>query len=138
VLLLSSRILVSTAESVAVSLGLPLVFIGLFVVGVGTSLPELFFGIKAALKHKSQMVLGDIFGSVIFNAGLILGITALISPIVIESKLVVYSSSLFLLIALVVFTYFLRTQYRLSRLEGIILTGIFILFMFFEFSLKVV
>jgi len=137
-LLFGSKVLVSTAGNTAQSLGLPLVFVGLFVVGVGTSLPELFFGMRAALQKKGQMVIGDILGSVIFNAGLILGITALISPIKIVSFNVVFSSALFLVLSILAFTFFLRTEYRLTRIEGTILALLFVVFMALEFGLKLV
>lgn len=137
-LIISAKVLVSTATETANSLGLPLVFIGLFVVGLGTSLPELFFGIKAGLKKKSQMALGDILGAIIFNSGFILGLCAIISPIRIHSFSVVLTSAIFLVVAIFVFTFFLRSEYKLSRLEGIILTALFCLFVFLEFNLKVV
>ncbi len=68
-LLLSSKVLVNTAENTATSLGMPIVFVGLFIVAIGTSLPELFFGIKAAIRKKGEMIMGDLLGAIIFNAG---------------------------------------------------------------------
>jgi len=138
VMLLASKALVSTASSTAQSLGLPLVFVGLFIVGFGTSLPELFFGMRAALKHKGQMVLGDILGSIISNAGFILGLTALVAPIKIVSFSVVYSSAIFLVLSIFAFTYFLHSEYRLTRTEGTILTLLFIIFMSLEFGLGMI
>lgn len=137
-LLLSSKVLVNTAENTATSLGMPIVFVGLFIVAIGTSLPELFFGIKAAIRKKGEMIMGDLLGAIIFNAGLTLGLTALISPITLTAPLVVYSSGAFLVISILLFTRFLRTEYKITRLEGIILVMFFVLFTALEFSLKIV
>jgi cation:H+ antiporter len=73
--------LVASAEATAVHLGIAPVVVGLTVVAVGTSLPELAVSIMASLKHQADITVGNVFGSNIFNALLILGVCTIIAPI---------------------------------------------------------
>ncbi len=81
-LVLSADRFVAGASSTAYRFGMKPLFIGMFVVGFGTSAPEMLVSALAALDGSPAMALGNAFGSNIANIGLILGITALISPIV--------------------------------------------------------
>jgi cation:H+ antiporter len=76
-----AELLVSGAVAVARSVGVPEAVIGLTVVAVGTSLPELATAIVAAVRKQADVVLGNVIGSNIFNVLGILGTTALITPI---------------------------------------------------------
>ncbi len=83
-LLFSADRFVAGASSTANRLGMRPLFIGMFVVGFGTSAPEMLVSTLAALDGSPAIALGNAFGSNIANIGLILGVTALISPIVLE------------------------------------------------------
>jgi len=80
-LILGGELFVDNAEAIAHEVGLSDKFIGITILALGTSLPELATGLVAAFKGKSQMVLGDILGSNIFNILLILGGASLINPL---------------------------------------------------------
>lgn len=131
-----SKILIFAAEKLAINLGIPLPLIGLVLVAIGTSLPELIFETKAVKKSHSEMVLGDLMGSVITNATLVLGITAIINPIEIQVKSIFYSSIIFLFFVLLLFNIFIRTERKLETIEAIILIFVYIGFIIVEFGLN--
>ena len=79
-LLLASRILVWGAVGIAQAVGISDLVIGLTIVAVGTSLPELAAGIASAVKQEHELAVGNIIGSNIFNTAAVMGIPALIAP----------------------------------------------------------
>lgn len=83
ILLLASRIVVFAAESGARVFGVPSFLIGFMVLSLGTTLPELTFGIRSAMRGHGSMGVGSAVGSVMFNSLFILGVVAMISPIAI-------------------------------------------------------
>jgi len=85
ILLFSSDFLIRVANKLAVNLNLPLILIGLLVISIGTTLPELVFGIKAIKDRQSSMVFGNLSGSIVANATLVIGLVALISPIHVQA-----------------------------------------------------
>ena len=85
-LMFGARFLVDGSVSIARSFGISEAFIGLTIVAVGTSLPELATSIIAALRKQSEIAIGNIVGSNIFNVLGILGITALISPVPVAER----------------------------------------------------
>ncbi len=85
-LMFGARFLVDGSVSIARSFGISEAFIGLTIVAVGTSLPELATSIIAALRKQSEIAIGNIVGSNIFNVLGILGITALISPVPVADR----------------------------------------------------
>jgi len=132
----SAHILVQNSIALASDFNLPLVLVGLFVVAIGTSLPELAFSIPALIKRQSGMVFGNILGSVATNATLILGVTAVIRPIQITHHSLFIVSSFFLTAVLAIFILFIRSHRKLSWMEGLGLVFIYILFIIFEFALE--
>lgn len=72
---------VYSAEELAKIIGLSKRFIGLTVVALGTSLPELFTSVTAAMKHNADIAIGNIVGSCIFNILLVLGLSAVVTPV---------------------------------------------------------
>ncbi|MCK8046567.1 calcium/sodium antiporter [Shewanella sp. 1CM18E] len=88
ILTVGAEALVRGASQIALRLGLTPLIIGLTIVAFGTSAPELAVSVKSAIAGNSGIALGNVIGSNIANIGLILGITALIRPIKIESQMV--------------------------------------------------
>ena len=88
ILVLGAEVLVRGAVGLARLLGLSPFFIGLTIVGFGTSSPELATGIMAALRGSVDINVGNVVGSNIQNIALILGVTALVSPIPIRLAMV--------------------------------------------------
>jgi cation:H+ antiporter len=85
-IIFGSEFAVSSATSLATRMGVGDAFIGLTIVALGTSLPELFTSVAAAMKKNSDIAIGNVVGSNIFNILFILGITSLITPIAFDSK----------------------------------------------------
>ena len=102
--------------------------IGLTVVSFATSAPELLVSLQAALNGFSDISLGNVIGSNIANIGLVLGITAMISPLIIDREFYRFNWPIMMLFSLGLF-YFLSTAGVLSRLEGIILVVAIVLYL---------
>lgn len=111
---------VEGAATTARLLNMSALLIGLTIVALGTSAPEMLVSGLAALQDKTGLAVGNATGSNIANIAMILGITALITPIIIRSKLV-WGELLAMLLATGLGAWFLLNDYALSRLEGIIL-----------------
>jgi len=134
-LFISSAFVVKYASNLAIDLNFPKIIIGLFLLSIATTLPELVFGISASkLKHK-KMGIGDQIGTIIANSTLILGIVALISPIKV-AFLPFLTSAIFMIIAAFIFLTFLITGKKFETLEGISLILVYVLFVIIEFFIK--
>jgi len=112
-----ARLLVSSSIEIAGALGIPDSVIGLTVVAVGTSLPELATSVVAAIKRQTDIALGNIIGSNIFNILGILGVTVLVKPISIPQGVVVFDAWVLLGVTGLLL-YYALTEACLSRSEG--------------------
>lgn len=128
VLLISSRLLVWGAVSVAQALGISDLVIGLTIVALGTSLPELAASVTSALKREDDIAIGNIIGSNIFNLLAVLGLPGLINPIRIDSMVLSrdYPVMLGLTLMLFVMAFGIRGPGRLNRVEGAVLLMAFV------------
>lgn len=131
-LLLAAEGIVRSVTYFSSSLDLPLIFIGIFIVGLGNALPEIFFSVQAAKKGKGWMIAGNLMGSVIFLTTLVLGIVVLISPIKLTDFSPFVIGRFFLILAAVFFLFFIRTGKRITKKEAIFLLLIYILFIIAE------
>lgn len=136
ILLGSSWAVVKTAELIAQGLNLTLALIGLILVAIGTSLPELVFGIKSVITRHEGMNLGNLIGSTVINSTLILGITALVFPIKIEDFNLILTSGLFMILTILIVNFFIATKDKISLREGMILIGLYVLFLIIEFMAR--
>jgi cation:H+ antiporter len=113
--------------AIAFSHGMSETLVGLTIVAIGTSLPELVTSLTAALKKESEIALGNIVGSSIFNIFFVLGTAATITPMHVDSRVVVDLLLLiFLTLLLLVFS---RTRYTVGKYEGLILASFYIGYM---------
>ena len=126
-LLIGAQITVDSAVEIAKALGVPEIVVGLSVVAVGTSLPELAGTVSAARMGHKEIAVGNVIGSNIANIFLVMGVLATVSPIEIENFVI--ERTLPLLIMLTVATFFM-IRVPLTRLGGIILFSYFILFIY--------
>lgn len=134
-LFLSSSFVVRYASNLALDLQIPKIMIGLFLISIATTLPELTFGISASnLRHK-EMAIGDQIGTVIVNSTLIIGLVSIISPITTEFIPFIISG-IFMFISAFIFITFLKTGRKIERIEGISLILIYVLFIIFEIFAK--
>ena len=128
-------LVVDNAKLVAMALNVSEKIIGLTIVAIGTSLPELVTSVTAAIKGESDIAIGNIIGSNIFNMLLIIGVSSIIHPITYN---ITYNSQmmiLFIAMILMLIFPFIKPKDELSRKNGLILVLLYIFYMiklFFE------
>lgn len=122
-LVFGSRFFVDGAIDIARIMGVSEAIIGLTIVAGGTSLPELATSVIAAIKKESDIAIGNIVGSNIFNILAILGISSVITPL--HAPGVDRISIYFMLGIAVLLLPFMRTGFKLTRLEGLIFLAIY-------------
>lgn len=116
-LIFGARLLVNSSISIATTLGVSETIIGLTIVAVGTSLPELVTSVLAAARGKSALALGNVVGSNIYNILGILGATALVKPLSAAPQIVAFDNWVMLAATLAMIA-FARSSGRITRLEG--------------------
>jgi cation:H+ antiporter len=119
-LLASSRMLVWGSVSVAQALGISELVIGLTIVALGTSLPELAASVISALRNEHEIAIGTVIGSNMFNLLVVLSLPGLIEPGPVNPMVLVrdYPVLIFLTVALFIMAYGLRSPGRINRIEG--------------------
>ena len=139
-ILFGANFLVDGSSSIAKKLGLSEFVIGLTVVGIGTSTPEMVVSFMSSLQGKADMAIGNIVGSNIFNTMMILGVTALITPLVITKSnlkrdipLNIGVTILLILLGMNL-TIFGKGQDQLCRLDGVLLLAVFAWYMWMSFK----
>jgi len=125
-ILFGGNMVVNNATTIAYSLGMSETLVGLTVIAIGTSLPELVTSITAALKKQSEIAFGNIVGSNIFNILFVLGITSTISPLTVNDK--VFTDVFVMLILTAILLIFSRTNFKVGKIEGISLIAVYILY----------
>ena len=124
-LVASSRLLVWAAVGIAQEFGVSDLVIGLTIVALGTSLPELAASIASALKNEPDIAIGNVVGSNMFNLLAVLGIPGIISPGVIDPHVLTRDLPIMtaLTVALLLMAYGFRAEGRINRLEGLALVA---------------
>jgi len=120
-LIAGAEILVRGASRLAAAIGVSPLVIGLTVVAFGTSSPELAVSLQASLSGEPDIALGNVVGSNIFNVLFILGLSALITPLVVTQRLVRIDVPLMVGVSLLL--YVLAFDGSIGRLDGLVLTG---------------
>lgn len=126
---------VDGAASLAERMGIPQLVVGLTIVAMGTSMPEAAVSIASALKNNPEIAIGNVVGSNTLNILLILGLTALIHPIRIQRSTIRYEMPFMIAVTLLL-TAFGISGSRISRTEGVIFWGLFILYFVYLFWLS--
>ena len=125
---------VDGASSIASRFGIPQLIIGLTIVAMGTSLPEAFVSITAALKSNAAITIGNVVGSNILNVGIILGITALIRPLHIQNSTIKYEMPFMMLVTLVLILQ--GINHTISRFDGIVMWLFFLGYLYYIFKMS--
>lgn len=126
-IIFGGNLVVDNATEIAYSLGMSETLVGLTIVAVGTSLPELVTSISAALKKESEIALGNIVGSNIFNILLVLGASSVISPLAVNG--VVFTDVLIMIGLTILLMVFSRTSFKIGKREGLILAVVYIVYL---------
>lgn len=127
-LIIGGRIFVMNAEKLAQLAGISEAFIGLTIAAAGTSLPELATSAVAAWKKQSDIAIGNIVGSNIFNILFILGITSLIKPIPVNPVMLA-TDGIVMIIASLLFLVFATRDRKVVRWEGVILVLLYLVYL---------
>ena len=125
---------VDGASSIASRFGIPQLIIGLTIVAMGTSLPEAFVSITAALKSNAAITIGNVVGSNILNVGIILGVTALIRPLHIQNSTIKYEMPFMMLVTLVLILQ--GINHTISRFDGIVMWLFFLGYLYYIFKMS--
>lgn len=122
-------LVVSNSTEIAYTLGMSETLVGLTIVAVGTSLPELVTSVTAALKKQSEIALGNIVGSNIFNILFVLGASSVISPLAINDK--VFTDVIIMIALTVLLLIFSRTNFKIGKREGMVLASAYIVYLIY-------
>ena len=132
ILLVASQFIVDSAQYFSIQFGIPLSLVGLLIVGIGNCFPEAYFSVVSARRGEGWLVLGDLMGSVISAASLILGFIALVMPFEISDFSPFLIARIFFIAAIVLFVIFVKTGHKATKKEGMILLFVYILFLLTE------
>jgi len=126
-IIVGGEVVVSNATEIAYSLGMSETLVGLTIVAIGTSLPELVTSIAASLKKQSEIALGNIVGSNIFNILFVLGASSVITPLAFNGK--VFTDIFIMIILTVILLVFSRTNYTVGKREGLTLVILYVAYL---------
>ncbi len=118
---------VNSATEIALTLGMSEALVGLTIVAIGTSLPEIMTSVTAALKGKGDMAIGNVVGSNIFNIFFVTGTASTVAPIAAESKL--FFDGWVMVALTVLLLVFSRTHFKIGRKEGAVLVIAYIAYL---------
>ncbi|HZW62093.1 MAG TPA: calcium/sodium antiporter [Flavobacteriaceae bacterium] len=127
-LVVGGEYLVRSSVALSFKFNISKLVIGLTVVSFATSAPEFLVSLQAALSGSSDIALGNVIGSNIANIGLVLGITALISPLAISKDFYVLNWPVMMLVSVMLYL-FLSTENELSRMEGVAMVVSLVIFL---------
>jgi cation:H+ antiporter len=123
------HLVVTSSTKIALSWGMSETLVGLTIVAIGTSLPEFITSIAAAVKKQLDIALGNIVGSTIFNLLFVLGISALITPLGVGNN--IFLVVIIMIAATAALLVFAITKLQIGKIEGIILSLVFIAYMIY-------
>lgn len=121
------QLVVTNGTKIAMSLGMSETLVGLTIIAIGTSLPELATSITAALKKESEIAFGNIVGSNIFNILFVLGTSSVITPLPVNDK--VFIDIIIMIVITAILLLFSRTRYRIGKIEGLTLVAIYAIYL---------
>lgn len=133
-LIVGAEFLVRGASRLAAAAGVSPLVIGLTVVAYGTSAPELAVSVQSAVAGRADIALGNVVGSNIFNVLFILGISALIAPLIVAQQLIRLDVPIMIGVSLVLFL--LALDGSISRLDGLLLTAGAVVYTIFSIRLS--
>lgn len=121
--------LVTGASRIAAHHGVSPLVVGLTIVAFGTSAPELVVSTTAALQGRAGLAVGNVMGSTVANVGLIVGLGALVSPLVVQERLLQRETPLLALLLVMVMIFSINGE--IGRIDGLLLVGVFVVYLAF-------
>jgi cation:H+ antiporter len=135
-LLVGAHFTVSSATDLALAFGVSPVLIGMLVVGLGTTVPELFFSLRAVKANDDSLAIGDILGTVLADATIVVGILALVAPFSFP-KVIIYVAGVFMVASAVMLMSFMQSGRLITRKEAFALVVFWLTFVIVEFIVNV-
>lgn len=132
ILIIASDLLVKIAVFLSWMLQMRIFLVSIFLLALGTSLPELFVSIGAVKSKDEAILFGDIFGSLITNANLVIGISALINPLSLTNFSQYTVSILALFFSFVLFIVFSYTKSKIEKWESLVMISVYLIFFLLE------
>lgn len=126
-IIFGGNLVVENATTIAYSFGMSEALVGLTIIAIGTSLPELVTSVTAAIKKQSEIAVGNIVGSNIFNVLFVLGAASAIEPLPVNAK--VFTDMFIMLILTALLFVFSKTDYRIGKREGIFLVLVYLVYL---------
>ena len=130
-LLTGAHFTVDAASELALAIGVTPVLIGILIVGLGTVIPEMAFSYKATKDRKTSLAVGDVMGSVLADATVVIGIVALINPFGFPAR-IAYVAGIFMVVSSIVLVFFIKSNYRIKRPEAIFLLSMWLAYVVTE------
>ncbi len=131
-LLAGSYFTVDSATLLAEGIGISPVLIGMLIVGLGTTMPELFFSLQSIKRHDDSLAIGDLLGTVLADATVLVGILALINPFSFPSR-IVYVTGVFMVTSAFMLFHFMKSGKTLTKKEASMLFMFWLIFVLVEF-----
>jgi len=132
-LLFSADMIVKLSTKLATIADIPIFVIGLIVIAVGTSLPELAFSFRSLKDHEPSMFFGNLLGSTIANSTLVVGATSFIHPIEVKALEEYIFAAITFIVVFLSYWLFIRTKHRLDRWEAALLVLFYVFFVVMTF-----
>lgn len=114
---------------------IPLTLVGVLIISLGNSIPDMAFVINAAKKSEDWLILGDLMGATIITSTLVLGVVSIICPIYITNPASILIGRIFLVISALSFLIFIKTEHKITRTEAFFLLLIYVSFIASELTL---
>lgn len=127
IMLISAEIVLRSGLKLSTIIHIPKIVMGLVLIGIGTSIPETAIGISSALKKKTDITLGDVYGTNIFTCLFILGVSAVISPVPVSAQVQTFILPFFIF-STIILQLFFSTGHKVGRVEGALLIIIYLYF----------
>jgi cation:H+ antiporter len=132
ILLTGAHFTVTAATALAGYFGVSPILIGMLIVGLGTTMPELFFSLKSVKKRDDSLAVGDILGTVLADATIVVGILALVNPFFFPQK-IIYITGAFMVAASFILFRFMHSGRAISKKEAYLLFAFWVVFVIVEF-----
>ena len=131
-LLVGSHFTVTSVTALALDLGVSSILIGMLVVSLGTTMPELFYSLRSVKRKDDSLAIGDILGTVLADATIVVGILAFINPFYFPVN-IIYVTGGFMLVASLILVWFMHSGRVISKKEGYMLLVLWLVYAAVEF-----
>jgi len=131
--IIGAKLFVDSSLAFAIEFDISQLLVGIIIIAIGTSIPELVVTTLSAARHEPAVGIGNIIGSNVMNIHLVVGIAALIHPLAIHPDLLIFDFPMFIFFTILVSVLF-KSSHRLSRFEGTVLLAGYA--MYFVYSIK--